>query len=255
MNRIHVCTNSIGGGKAEVQWYAGTKGSHGLLTYEYNPKDFFNDEYLKGIIEIDAIRHLILERHVIGNTIISGKGIMVYISSKMLFEQMRKGAKTSLDRFCHLFEMELDGIKFKAFDGFPEEADLSTCGSTETRTLDIKARLNSHVKTPSTLGEIAITRHAVMRYQQALEKLRSEAKLPFRSLVKLLQRKGLKEVDVSDDIQKRSVVKHLSGDSLHIYKYPDSPFNFKFLYNPDKGMTLVTIYIRPSVKYKENGAA
>ncbi|WP_155837751.1 hypothetical protein [Hydrogenovibrio marinus] len=203
-------------------------------------------ESIELIAEMVVIRHLIDERQIFGQKLLTGKGLTLNVSSGAIKKLvLGKSDKKDASHYANYLSLVLDGCKFKVH----KNQNIVDCESPLDESLDILPEVygSSHyLVNAGKIGEVFVTRHAIERYQERTIEESGECKYPLATLIKRLSNKEIEKVQLPEKVLNHKLKKYRNPDEdYEVWKHPTSSLHFGIVLDKKTlKKTLVTIFIR-----------
>lgn len=229
--------------EVHVAWSIGTN-QKGFL--RVNLPAVYTDAAL--IAELCAIRHLLLIARVFNVHTVDGKGIEVQSSSGAI-KKLALGKSTKYEAIPYalflrirLTELSYSVSRSNSFLPALSDPDVSW------ENLDVVTREFQVPYEPikcGVLGEVAITEHAIERYQERNDS--GDMRSPLRSLLRRLNNENLVQLPLSQEIIDYKNRKYGSDNDIEVWGHYTSDVSFLLL-NKDGHKVLLTVFIKPKLK-------
>lgn len=200
------------------------------------------------IAELCAIRHLLLTEAVFNVRTIDGKGIQIHSSSGAIKKlALGKSAKKEAAPFARFLRVRLTELSYSVLRN---NAFLPEANDPEVTWGDLHV-LEEQFQTPyepvecGALGAVAITEHAIERYQERNDS--GDMRSPLRSLLRRLNNENLVQLPLSQEVIDYKNRKYGSDNDIEVWGHYTSDVSFLLL-NKDGHKVLLTVFIKPKLK-------
>ncbi|MGL5108062.1 MAG: hypothetical protein ACRC7J_03015 [Vibrio ordalii] len=192
--RLKVQVEKINAASVDIAWFAGLN-NHGIVTVQ-----IAHSKFRCAIAELTAARFLLLDKQVFGRVPNSGKGLALSLTKETILAAKNEDLKTT----ALFLSNRLSGIKLYS----DEIVDI-----THTEAKDIITPYASPYPTfeVAKLGTIAISNHAMQRYQQRHKQ--GDIRNPWHSLQKQLSHPNLEKLTLSSRTRFQKLLRY--GSEQH----------------------------------------
>lgn len=201
------------------------------------------------IAELCALRHLLLVVEPFNVRTIDGKGIEVHTSSGAIKKlALRKSTKTEAMPYSRFLRIRLNELKHEVINKNDVLPSLEEPGLVWEDLVVCEEQFHAPYDPVDcgNLGSLAITDHAIERYQERVES--GSPKSPLRSLLRRLSHPGLKKLHLPHEVLAHKSRKYGSHNDIEVWGHESSEIAFLLLNKPDHKV-LVTTFIRETFKF------
>lgn len=201
------------------------------------------------IAEICAIRYLLLDEKVFGVRTIDGKGIQLNSSSgairKLALGRSAKKEAIPYARFLRMMLTELSYAVKRKNEYVPigDEPDLNSYDLIVDNEL---FRMPYDPTDFPALGRVAISNHAVERYEERIDS-GNDLNSPLRSLIRRLSHEGLERQPVPSEVMEYKNKRYGPENDIEVWGHGTSDISFLLLNKPDYKV-LLTVFNKPRLK-------
>ncbi|MBD6980580.1 hypothetical protein G4168_02900 [Vibrio parahaemolyticus] len=221
MMKLKVQSVSANKIKVSVAWFVGLS-KHGIVDVEIG-----RVENRVAIAELTAVRSLLWDCPVFGHRPSSGKGLEIGFPHTT-FQSLEQCSSDELLRASQYLKTWLDGAQLK-----PDEI-VGVAASTEQIPVIQPYRSPQPVFDSPVLGPVAISRHAIQRYQERFQ--HGYTKSPWLSLQRQLCNPELRQARLSERTRFQKLLKY-GDDGSQVWHHPTG--DLYFLLVPQETHSLV----------------
>ncbi|EGQ9302096.1 hypothetical protein F7U75_14065 [Vibrio vulnificus] len=237
MMKLKIQTIATSKFNVSVAWFSGLS-KNGVIDVRVS-----QIEHRIAVAELTVARYLLWDRQVFGHRPGSGKGLEIGFSCATL-RSLKQSSSNELRQASQYLKTWLDGVQLN-----PEEI-VGVAASTDQIPMIQPYRLPQPVFDSPVLGPVAISRHAIQRYQERFR--HGYAKSPWLSLQRQLCNPELRQARLSDRTRFQKLLKH-GDDGSQIWHHPTGELYF-LLVPQETHWLVVTVFSQLSHSMAEEVA-
>ncbi|MGR2770422.1 hypothetical protein ACUYOF_23225 [Photobacterium ganghwense] len=229
--RLKVQVEKINATNVDIAWFAGLN-NHGIVTVQIAQREF-----RCAIAELTAARFLLLDKQVLGRVPNSGKGLALSLTKETILAAKNEDLKAT----ALFLSNRLSGIKLYSDDivdiTHPEEKDIITPYASPYPTFEVPK-----------LGTIAISNHAMQRYQQRHRQ--GDIRNPWCSLQKQLSHPNLEKLTLSSKTRFQKLLRYVGSEQHEVWVNPTGNLYFQIASLAEHKL-VVTVFSRATHTFGE----
>lgn len=234
MNHVHVWSLPAHNNVVKVLWSTGIQ-RQGAIEVEF---DAHIDD-IEAAAELCAIRRLIFDRRITGNSVHSSKGLVLHLARGAIRKlALGKSTKKHLLQYCGFFRGPLRGVEIEVMKRknafIPPETQ-----PTEER---ISAQPIYHESVDTAFGRVIVTEHALERFAEHVYEGCPERL--FSSLSGRLQNPDLAVVELPEKVRAHKLRKYPGQRQPLVLRHPTDVVHFVLVEDGPGLMALVTVFVR-----------
>nr|WP_272165015.1 hypothetical protein [Vibrio diabolicus] len=221
MMKLKIQTIATSKFNVSVAWFSGLS-KNGVIDVRVS-----QIEHRIAVAELTVARYLLWDRQVFGHRPGSGKSLEIGFSCATL-RSLKQSSSNELRQASQYLKTWLDGVQLN-----PEEI-VGVAASTDQIPMIQPYRLPQPVFDSPVLGPVAISRHAIQRYQERFR--HGYTKSPWLSLQRQLCNPELRQARLSDRTRFQKLLKY-GDDGSQVWHHPTG--DLYFLLVPQETHSLV----------------
>lgn len=221
MMKLKIQTIATSKFNVSVAWFSGLS-KNGVIDVRVS-----QIEHRIAVAELTVARYLLWDRQVFGHRLGSGKSLEIGFSCATL-RSLKQSSSNELRQASQYLKTWLDGVQLN-----PEEI-VGVAASTDQIPMIQPYRLPQPVFDSPVLGPVAISRHAIQRYQERFR--HGYTKSPWLSLQRQLCNPELRQARLSDRTRFQKLLKY-GDDGSQVWHHPTG--DLYFLLVPQETHSLV----------------
>ncbi|HCH4309519.1 TPA: hypothetical protein NKW28_001464 [Vibrio parahaemolyticus] len=237
MMKLKIQTIATSKFNVSVAWFSGLS-KNGVIDVRVS-----QIEHRIAVAELTVVRYLLWDRQVFGHRPGSGKGVELGLPHKTL-HSLSLNSCVELQRASQYLKTWLNGVQLN-----PEEI-VGVAASTDQIPVIQPYRLAQPVFDSPVLGPVAISRHAIQRYQERFR--HGYTKSPWLSLQRQLCNPELRQARLSARTRFQKLLKH-GDDGSQVWHHPTGDLYF-LLVPQETHWLVVTIFSQLSRSMAEEVA-
>ncbi|EGR3351632.1 hypothetical protein BBM24_18000 [Vibrio parahaemolyticus] len=210
MMKLKIQTIATSKFNVSVAWFSGLS-KNGVIDVRVS-----QIEHRIAVAELTVVRYLLWDRQVFGHRPGSGKGLAIGLSCATL-RSLKQSSSNDLRKAGQYLKTWLDGVQLN-----PDEI-VGVAASTDQILMIQPYRFPQPVFDSPVLGPVAISRHAIQRYQERFR--HGYTKSPWLSLQRQLCNPELRQARLSDRTRFQKLLKY-GDDGSQIWHHPTGDLYF-----------------------------